>query len=75
MPQLHFYVPNEIAEQVKARAAQSKLPVSRYVADLVTRDVCRGWPEHYFERISGTAEGARLEYEPSGPPEERLMLR
>ena len=74
MPQLHFYVPDDVAEQIKARAAQAKLPISRYVADLVKRDVCQGWPEDYFERISGAAEGATIRYEPSGPPEERLPL-
>lgn len=74
MPQLHFYVPDDVAEQIKARAAQAKLPVSRYVADLVKRDAGQGWPEDYFERISGAVEGATIKYEPSGPPEERPPL-
>jgi len=74
MPQLHFYVPDDVAEKIKVRAAQAKLPVSRYVANLVKRDVGQGWPEGYFERISGAAEGAPKGYEPSGPPEERLPL-
>ena len=74
MPQLHFYVPDDVAEKIKVRAAQAKLPVSRYVANLVKRDVGQGWPEGYFERISGAAEGATIRYEPSGPPEERLPL-
>ena len=51
------------------------MPVSRYVADLVKRDVSQGWPEDYFERISGAAESAAIRYEPSGPPEERLPLK
>lgn len=74
MPQLHFYVPDDVAERIKARAAQAKLPISRYVADLVKRDVGQGWPEGYFERISAGAEGGPIKYEPSGPPEERLPL-
>ena len=74
MPQLHFYVPADVAKRIKARAAQAKLPISRYVADLVKREVGQGWPEDYFERISGAAEGATIRYEPSGPPEERLPL-
>lgn len=74
MPQLHFYVPDDVAEQIKARAAQARLPVSRYVADLVKRDVGQDWPEDYFKRISGAAEGAAIGYEPSGLPEERLAL-
>lgn len=75
MPQLHFYVPNDVAEKIKARAAHAKMPVSRYVADLVKRDVGQGWPEGYLERISGRTEGVALRYEPSGPPEERLPLK
>ena len=74
MPQLHFYVPDDVAEQIKARAALAKQPVSRYVADLVKRDVGQGWPKDYFERISGAAEAATIRHEPSGPAEERLPL-
>ena len=75
MPQLRFYVPDDVAEQIRARAALAKLPLSRYVADLVKRDVGQGWPEDYFERISGAAKGAAIRYEPSGPSEERLPLK
>ena len=75
MPQLHFYVPDDVAEKIKVRAAQAKLPISRYVADLVKRDVGQGRPEDYFKRISGAAEGAPIRYEPPGPPEERLPLK
>jgi hypothetical protein len=75
MAQLHFYVPDDVAEQIKARAAQAKLPISRYVANLVKRDIGRGWPEGYFKRISSAAKGGAISYEPSGPPEERLPLK
>ena len=74
MPKLHFYVPDEVAEQIKARAAKAKMPVSRYVAELVKRDADQGWPEGYFQRISGASEAATIRYEPSAPPEERLPL-
>ena len=74
MPRLHFYIPDDVAEKIKVRAAQAKLPVSRYVADLVKRDVGQGWPKDYFERISGAAEDATIRHEPSGLPEERLPL-
>ena len=74
MPQLYFYVSDDIAKKIKARAAKVKLPISRYVADLVKRDVGQGWPEDYFERIAGVTEGSTIRYEPSGPPEERLPL-
>lgn len=75
MPQLHFYVPDEVAEQIKRRAAKAGQPVSRYVAALVKRDTEQGWPEGYFERISGVSRDDAINHEPSGPPEERLPLR
>jgi hypothetical protein len=64
-----------LAEQIRAFAARANMPVSRYVADLVKRDVGQGWPEGCFQRISGAAEGAALRHEPSGSPEERLPLK
>jgi len=75
MPQLHFYVPDDVAKKIKARAALAKQPVSRYVADLVKRDVGQGWPQEYFEHISSTEKSVAMRYEPSGLPEERLPLK
>jgi hypothetical protein len=75
MPQLHFYVPDEVAEQIKRRAAQAGQPVSRYVAALVKRDADRGWPKGYFERIASVSRDDAINHEPSGPPEERLPLK
>jgi len=74
MPQLHFYVPDDVAAQIKARAAQAKLSISRYVADLVKRDVSQCWQNDYLERISGAAQDTPIGFEPSGLPEERLLL-
>ncbi len=74
MPQLHFYVPDAVAEQIKRRAAKARQPVSRYIADLVMRDAGQGWPEGYFESLTGSAKD-KIRYEPSGRPEERLLLK
>ncbi len=75
MPQLHFYVPNDIAEKIRQRAAEARQPVSRYVAELVKRELGQGWPEGYFERISSESAAAPLAHEPTGLPEERLPLK
>ena len=75
MAQLHFYVPDILAEQIKARAAQAKMPISRYVAELVKRDVGLGWPKDYFKRISSGAATAAIVHEASGPAEERQPLK
>ncbi len=75
MPQLHCYVPEEIAQQAHLRAEQSGLSLSRYLAELVKRDaqVSSGWPEGYFD-IFGKWEGAPLERPPQGEFTERLPL-
>ena len=74
MPQLHFYVPDAVAEQIKRRAAKARQPISRYIANLVRRDAGQGWPEGYFESLTGAPEDT-IHYEPSGLPEERLPLK
>lgn len=75
MPQLHFYVPDDVAEIIRRRAAQANQPVSRYVAELVKRDAIQGWPEGYFESLSGSKGESPIAHEPSGPPEERLPMK
>lgn len=75
MPQLHFYVPDLVAEQIKRRAAQAGQPVSRYVAELVMRDEGQGWPAGYFENVTAPSSHESIPYESAGPPEERLPLK
>jgi len=53
MPQLHLYVPKEIAREIARRAQSRGLSVSRFLADLVRREVAGGWPEGYFDEVAG----------------------
>ena len=71
MPQLHTYVPKGLAERVAARARARGVPVSRYLADLIRRDVDLGWPEGFFDRVAGGWKGAPLRRAPQGRLEER----
>ncbi len=71
MPQLHTYVPKTLAERVAARARARGLPVSRYLADLIRRDVDLGWPQGYFDRVAGGWKGAPLRRAPQGRLEDR----
>ena len=75
MAQLHCYVPADIAEQAQRKAEQSGLSLSRYLAELVRRDIriYSGWPEGYFD-IFVPIEGAELVRPPQGEFEERLTL-
>ena len=71
MPQLHTYVPKSLAERVAARAKARGVPVSRYLADLIRRDVELGWPDGFFERVAGGWKGAPLRRAPQGRLEDR----
>ena len=76
MTQLHCYVPDDIAQQVQRRASQAGLSLSRYLAELVKRDLNtnKGWPEGYFDNF-GQWEGAPLERPEQLPLKERLELK
>ena len=57
MPQLHFYVPREIADEIKRRAELRGITLSRYVAELVQKEVGGGWPEGLLESLIGGWKG------------------
>lgn len=61
MPQLHLYLPDDVAERLKAKARARRLPLSRYLAEVVARDVSPDWPPGFFEDVLGAWQGAPLE--------------
>jgi len=71
MAQLHFYVPDDIAQAVQKRAQQACLSVSRFLAELVKREVKNEWPEHYFETVAGQWRDKPLRRQPEGNFESR----
>jgi hypothetical protein len=73
MSQLHFYVPDEIETQIRHKAQQANLPLSRYLAEIVKRETSQKnqWPEGYFE-LFGSWEGTPLVRSPQLPLEERM---
>lgn len=74
MPQLHLYVPREVAREVKRRAEAKGRSVSAYLADLVKREVSDAWPDGFFEEVSGGWSGEPLERAPELPVESREPL-
>jgi len=72
MAQMHFYIPDVFAEEIKRRAKDARLPVSRYLGDLVKREIGSGWPENYFERVIGGWQGGPLRRDFEGKYEQRL---
>jgi len=71
MPQLHLYVPKELANEVARRAQLRGMSVSRFLADLVRREVASGWPVGYFEQVAGGWVGEPLERPDQGSYELR----
>lgn len=72
MAQMHFYVPDAFAKEIKKRARDARLPVSRYLGELVKREIGTGWPEDYFEHVIGGWQGEPLRREFEGKFERRL---
>jgi len=69
MPQLHLYVPEELAAEIARRAEALGMSVSRFLAEVVRRDIGTAWPDGYFDDVVGgwrgepLERGDRLEYE------------
>jgi hypothetical protein len=74
MPQLHLYVPKELANEVARRAQSRGMSVSRFLADLVRREMASGWPVGYFQQVAGGWVGEPLERPDQGSYELREEL-
>ena len=74
MPQLHCYVPQDLAAALKERAEIRGLSVSAYLAELVRRDVEVIWPPAFFSEVVGGWQGEPLARPIQGEPESREAL-
>jgi hypothetical protein len=74
MGQLHLYLPEDVANRVKQRARAKGLSVSRYLAQIVVREVGASWPVGYFEDVAGGWRGGPLVRPGQGEYEEREAL-
>jgi hypothetical protein len=74
MPQLHCYVPEDVAEIIRRRARARRLSASQYLAKLAEQDAAVGWPASYFENVIGGWKGDPLVRPPQGEYEERERL-
>lgn len=64
MPQLHLYVPEKDAAELRARARAARMPLSKFLASLVRREIHKGWPPGFFETYFGGWKGEPLERPP-----------
>lgn len=74
MPQLHFYVPNELADRIRHEAQAAHMSISRYLAELVRREMAPNWPEKFFEEVVGGWQDKPLRRPTQGEFEERDVL-
>jgi len=74
MPQLHLYLPKDLADEIAERARDRGTSVSRVLVEIVTRELSRGWPEGFFQEIVGGWAGEPLHRPPQPPIEERDHL-
>ncbi len=74
MPQMHLYVPKEIAEEVRRRATKSGQTISQYLAAVVRGAVADSWPDAYFDQVVGGWQGSPLERPPQPSLEDRESL-
>lgn len=74
MPQLHLYLPEAQAAEIRRRAEARGLSVSRYLSAVVLSSLDGGWPEGFFERVVGGWQGEPLERPPQGAMETRQAL-
>ena len=49
MPQMHLYLSKEIATKVKKKAAKLGISSSKYMANILKKELSSDWPEGYFE--------------------------
>ena len=74
MPQLHIYVPDNVASVVRERARARGMTVSGFLAALVVREVASDWPDGYFDEVVGGWEGPPLRRPAQGRFEKREKL-
>ncbi len=74
MPQLHVYVPKDVAEAVRRRADAIGVSISSYLGQLVRREVGGGWPEGWFDEVVGGWKGDPMQRPEQGTYELRDEL-
>lgn len=69
MAQLHLYLPDDVAAEVKHRAKSRGMSVSAYLAEVVRSQMKDQWPQDFFSKVVGGWAGELKR--PEQPPLER----
>lgn len=73
MPQLHLYVPDDVATELRERARERGTSVSKMLAEIVIRDARRAWPKGWLGRVAGAWRDPWPTVD-DPPPDERRAL-
>jgi hypothetical protein len=61
MPQVHAYIPDEVAKRMTEDARAKGISTSQIIARLIRKEYGGGWPEGYHQRFFGSWKGEPLE--------------
>ena len=74
MPQLHLYLPQALADEVRRRAELHGVSVSAFLAELVKERLEDSWPPGYLDEVLGSMHDAPLSLPPEWDFPEREAL-
>lgn len=74
MPQMHLYLSQALADEVRRRAEIQGVSVSAFLAEVVRAEIDDSWPPGYLEEVIGCTQGSPLERGDQGPFEIRETL-
>jgi len=71
MPQVHTYIPEDLAKRLQEDARASGISTSQMIAHLIRREYGSDWPKGYLERFFGTKTSEPLDRPEQGEYEVR----
>lgn len=74
MPQLHLYLPQELADEVRRRAELKGLSTSAFLAELVKAELADDWPPGYLDEVIGCISDEPLVRADQGRYEDRERM-
>jgi hypothetical protein len=74
MTHVQLDIPASMVRKLRKKAGARGLSLSRYVTELVQREVAGAWPERFFDEVVGGWKGKPLERPPQGTLETRDEL-
>ena len=74
MPQMHLYLPQALADEVRRRAEIQGVSVSAFLAEVVRAEINESWPPGYLEEVIGCMQSSPIERGDQGQFEIRETL-